>query len=77
MLVAEYKAKFTKLARFAPHMVDTDYNKVRKFEEGLDLGVFDRVGVLKLPTYVEVLNKALIAKAIITAKKQTTTPTTE
>ncbi|XP_028085435.1 uncharacterized protein LOC114286467 [Camellia sinensis] len=77
MFVAEYKAKFTKLARFAPHMVDTDYNKVRKFEEGLDLGVFDRVGVLKLPTYVEVLNKALMAKAIIAAKKQTATPTIE
>ncbi|XP_028114599.1 uncharacterized protein LOC114312563 [Camellia sinensis] len=27
MSVAEYKAKFTELARFAPHMVDTDYKK--------------------------------------------------
>ncbi|XP_028071506.1 uncharacterized protein LOC114273886 [Camellia sinensis] len=32
MSVAEYEAKFTELARFAPHMVDTDYKKARKFE---------------------------------------------
>ncbi|XP_028057446.1 uncharacterized protein LOC114261374 [Camellia sinensis] len=77
MSVAEYEAKFTELVRFAPHMVDTDYKKARKFEGGLELEVFDRVGVLKLPTYVEVLDRALIAEAIIAAKKQTTTPTTE
>ncbi|XP_028083104.1 uncharacterized protein LOC114284405 [Camellia sinensis] len=41
MSVAEYKAKFTELARFAPHMVDTDYKKARKFEGGLDLEIFD------------------------------------
>ncbi|XP_028095306.1 uncharacterized protein LOC114295282 [Camellia sinensis] len=77
MLVAEYEAKFTELACFSPHMVDTDYKKSRKFEGGLDLEVFDRVGILKLPTYVEVLNRALMTKAIIAAKTQTTTPTTE
>ncbi|XP_028059592.1 uncharacterized protein LOC114263293 [Camellia sinensis] len=45
MSVAEYEAKFTELARFAPHMVDTDYKKARKFEEGLNLDVFDRVEI--------------------------------
>ncbi|XP_028101206.1 uncharacterized protein LOC114300543 isoform X1 [Camellia sinensis] len=77
MSVAEYEARFTELARFAPHMVDTDYKKERNFEGGLDLEIFDRVGVLKLPTYVEVLNRALMAEATIAAKKQTTTPITE
>ncbi|XP_028059897.1 uncharacterized protein LOC114263531 [Camellia sinensis] len=33
--VAEYEAQFTKLARFALHMVNTDYKKARKFEGGL------------------------------------------
>ena len=42
-------------------MVDTDYKKTRKFEGGLNLEIFDRVGVLKLPTYVEVLDRALMA----------------
>ncbi|XP_028092598.1 uncharacterized protein LOC114292774 [Camellia sinensis] len=36
MSVDEYEAKFTELARFAPHMVDTDYKKARKFEGRLD-----------------------------------------
>ncbi|XP_028126409.1 uncharacterized protein LOC114323125 [Camellia sinensis] len=52
MSVAEYEAKFTELARFALHMVDTNYEKARKFEGGLDLDIFDQVGVLKLPTYL-------------------------
>ncbi|XP_028089474.1 uncharacterized protein LOC114289857 [Camellia sinensis] len=41
MSVTEYEARFTELARFTPHMVDTDYKKAQKFEGGLDLDVFD------------------------------------
>ncbi|XP_028095152.1 uncharacterized protein LOC114295156 [Camellia sinensis] len=48
MSVAEYEAKFTELARFAPHMVGTDYKKVRKFEDGLHNDMLERVNVLKL-----------------------------
>ncbi|XP_028083956.1 uncharacterized protein LOC114285150 [Camellia sinensis] len=75
MSVAKYEAKFTELARFASHMVDTDYKKARKFEEGLDLDVYDRLGVLKLPTYLEVLDRAFMVEAILATKKQATTPT--
>ncbi|XP_028092882.1 uncharacterized protein LOC114293061 [Camellia sinensis] len=77
MSVAKYEAKFTKLARFAPHMVDTNYKKARKFEGGLDLEVFDRVGILKVPTYVEVLDKAIMTEATLVAMKQAKAPTTE
>ncbi|XP_028063710.1 uncharacterized protein LOC114266947, partial [Camellia sinensis] len=77
MSVTKYEAKCIELARFSLHMVGTDYKKAQKFEEGLDLEIFDRVAVFKLPTYVEVLDRALMAEAIITAKKQATTPTTE
>ncbi|XP_028053206.1 uncharacterized protein LOC114257627, partial [Camellia sinensis] len=76
MSVAEYEAKFTELARFAPHIVDTDYKKARKFEGGLDLEVFDRVGVQKLPTYVEVLDRSLMAEATLAAMKQGKAPAT-
>ena len=41
MTVAEYETNFTELARYAPHMIDTDYKKARKFEGGLDLDMFD------------------------------------
>ncbi|XP_028093324.1 uncharacterized protein LOC114293449 [Camellia sinensis] len=77
MSVVEYEAKFTKLARFAPHMVDTNYKKAQKFERGLDLDVFDRVGISKLPTYVEVLARALMAEATLVAMKQAKAPITE
>ncbi|XP_028075030.1 uncharacterized protein LOC114277336 [Camellia sinensis] len=60
LTVAEYKAKFTELAKFAPHIVDTDYKKVRKFEGGLHNDIQERVNVLKLPTYVDVLDRALM-----------------
>lgn len=69
MAVVEYEAKFTELARFAPYMVDTDYKKARKFEGGLDLEIFNRVGVLKLPTYVGVLDRALMTEATLAAMK--------
>ncbi|XP_028110416.1 uncharacterized protein LOC114308919 [Camellia sinensis] len=74
--VAEYEAKFTELARFAPHMVDTNYKKAQKFDGGLDLEVFDRVGVLKLPTYVEVLDRSLMAEATLATMKQSKAPAT-
>ncbi|XP_028066142.1 uncharacterized protein LOC114269081 [Camellia sinensis] len=77
MSMAEYEAKFTELARFVPHMVDPDYKRARKFEGRLDLEVFDREGVLKLLTYVEVLNRAIMAKATLATMKQAKAPTSE
>ncbi|XP_028096791.1 uncharacterized protein LOC114296667 [Camellia sinensis] len=76
MSIVEYEAKFTKLAKFAPHMVDTDYKKAQKFEGGLNLDVFDRVGVLKLPTYVDELDRALMVEANLATMKQAKAPTT-
>ncbi|XP_028105993.1 uncharacterized protein LOC114305070 [Camellia sinensis] len=74
--VAEYKAKFIELARFSPHMVDTDYKKAHKFEGGLDLHICDRVGILKLPTYVQVLDRSLMAEATLAAMRQSKAPET-
>ena len=56
MSVVEYESKFTELARYAPHMVDTDYKKARKFEGGLNVEILDRINVLKLLKYVDVLD---------------------
>ncbi|XP_028058842.1 uncharacterized protein LOC114262667 [Camellia sinensis] len=60
--VAEYEAQFAELARFAPHMVDTDYKKARKFEGGLRTAILDQINVLKLPTYVDVSERAVITE---------------
>ncbi|XP_028091544.1 uncharacterized protein LOC114291857 [Camellia sinensis] len=66
--VAEYEAQFAELAQFAPHMVDTEYKKARKFEGGLRGTILDRVNVLKLPTYVDVLERVVIAEGNIAAQ---------
>ncbi|XP_028079904.1 uncharacterized protein LOC114281592 [Camellia sinensis] len=76
MLVAEYESKFTKVARYAPHMVDTDYKKARKFEGGLNVEILDRINVLKLLKYVDVLDQTIIAKANVAALKQSKAPVT-
>ncbi|XP_028083299.1 uncharacterized protein LOC114284562 [Camellia sinensis] len=70
LTVAEYEAKFTKLARFTPHMVDTDYKKARKFEGGLSNDIQERVNILKLPTYVDVLNRALMSETNMAKQRE-------
>ncbi|XP_028106251.1 uncharacterized protein LOC114305367 [Camellia sinensis] len=60
--VAEYEAQFAELARFAPHMVDTNYKKARTFEGGLRSAILDKVNMLKLPIYVDVLERAVIVE---------------
>ncbi|XP_028058862.1 uncharacterized protein LOC114262691 [Camellia sinensis] len=65
--VVEYEAQFAELACFAPHMVDTDYKNARKFEGGLWNAILDRINVLKLPIYVDVLERAVMAEGNIAA----------
>ena len=43
MIVLEYVAKFTKLARFTDDYVATDMAKVRKFEDGLKLSIWGKI----------------------------------
>ena len=48
MIVMEYVARFTKLARFADDYVATDAAKVRRFENGLRLSIRGRIVGLRL-----------------------------
>ncbi|XP_028115029.1 uncharacterized protein LOC114312935 [Camellia sinensis] len=68
--VAEYDAQFTELACFALHMVDTDYKKAKKFEGGLRDSILDMINILKLTTYVDVLDRALMSKVNMATRKQ-------
>ena len=77
MSIAEYESKFIELARYAPHIVNTDYKKARKFEDGLNVEILDRINVLKLLKYVDVLDRAIMAESNIDALKQTETPATK
>ncbi|XP_028124253.1 uncharacterized protein LOC114321269 [Camellia sinensis] len=67
--IAEYEAHFIELARFPPYMVDTDYKKARQFEGGLCDLILDKINVLKLLTYVDVLDRALITERNVANRK--------
>ena len=43
MIVLEYVAKFTELARFRDDYVATDMAKVRKFEDGLKMSIRGKI----------------------------------
>ncbi|GMP54125.1 hypothetical protein CsSME_00019385 [Camellia sinensis var. sinensis] len=64
-----HTSKFTQLARFATYVIPTETRKTRKFEAGLDAGIKDRLEVLKLPTYAEVVDRAYIAEKGIKASR--------
>ncbi|KAL2457228.1 CCHC-type domain-containing protein [Abeliophyllum distichum] len=58
MTLVEYERKFEELSRFAPHLVDTEEKRARRFERGLQPYVRDIVSALELGTYREVLKRA-------------------
>ncbi|KAL7190051.1 hypothetical protein ACSBR1_039655 [Camellia fascicularis] len=60
--IAEYGAQFTEFPKFALHRVNTDYKKARKFEGGFENSIQERVNILKLPSYVDVLDRALMTE---------------
>jgi len=58
MTVVTYEAKFTKLSRFGPHLIDTKIKKARKFERGLKTGLRSRFVGMRLQTYAVVVETA-------------------
>ncbi|XP_022155935.1 uncharacterized protein LOC111022935 [Momordica charantia] len=56
----EYEKKFEELSHYAPHLVDTDWRKARKFERGLRPELRKHVAAFILITCAEVLQKAQI-----------------
>ncbi|KAF7134853.1 hypothetical protein RHSIM_Rhsim08G0139100 [Rhododendron simsii] len=63
MTVTEYDAQFTTLAHYAEHLIPNDSMKARRFEDGLQPDLGRAVKLLKLETYAEVLDRALMLEA--------------
>ncbi|XP_074356570.1 uncharacterized protein LOC141696310 [Apium graveolens] len=61
--VAEYEAKFTELARLAPGYVNTEIQKARRFQQGLNPEVRSGVVTLQLKTYTSVVQAALVIES--------------
>ncbi|XP_026419874.1 uncharacterized protein LOC113315839 [Papaver somniferum] len=62
MTVAQYQAKFEELSRFAPHLVENEELKAFKFQEGLKPSIKSRLSVLKITSYIEIVERAMIAE---------------
>ncbi|GFY96908.1 hypothetical protein Acr_11g0012140 [Actinidia rufa] len=60
--IAEYEAAFTNLAEYAPHLVATDEMRARRFENGLRYEIKRVIRPLVLPTYADVLDRAIIVE---------------
>ena len=60
MIVLEYVARFTKLARFRDDYVATDVAKVRKFEDGLKLSIRGKIIGHNLQDMDSMVNTTLI-----------------
>ena len=60
--IAEYEAAFTNLAEYAPHLVSTDEMRARRFEDGLRYEIKRVIRPLVLPTYADVLDRAIIVE---------------
>ena len=62
LTVAQYEANFTELSRFAPQLIVTEEEKALKFQDGLKPYLKNKISILKLSVYLEVVDRALIAK---------------
>nr|XP_017239592.1 PREDICTED: uncharacterized protein LOC108212378 [Daucus carota subsp. sativus] len=58
--VAEYEARFVEMARFVDSYVDTDLKKAKRFQQGLRSDIRVGVAALRLRTYAEVVQTAMV-----------------
>jgi hypothetical protein len=59
MTVAEYESKFIELSRFAPSLVSTEWDKCRRFEQGLKESVRTSVVAIMHSNYGQLVQAAL------------------
>ena len=62
LTVAQYEAKFTELSRFAPQLISTEEEKALKIQDGLKPYLKNKISILKLGVYLEVVDRSLIVE---------------
>ena len=70
MTVAEYEVRFTKLSHYAPMMVVTDRDQCRRFEEGLNYEIRDRLTPSDLRSYLDLRAAAIRAERLQKEKEK-------
>ena len=62
LTVTQYEAKFTELSCFAPLLIAIEEEKAFKFQDLLKPYLKNKISILKLGVYLEVVDRALIAE---------------
>ena len=62
MTVAQYETKFTELSCFVLQLIAIEEEKTLKFQDGLKPYLKNKIFILKLNVYSEVVDRALIAE---------------
>ncbi|RVX02879.1 Retrovirus-related Pol polyprotein from transposon 17.6 [Vitis vinifera] len=62
MTVAQYEAKFIELSRFSPQLIAIEEEKTLKFQDGLKPYLKNKISIMKLGVYSEVVDRALIVE---------------
>jgi hypothetical protein len=57
--VYRYAQKFNGLCQYAGHHVDTDAKKMERFCDGLDGNLYERLNLLELENFHELVNMAI------------------
>ena len=62
MTVAQYETKFTEFSCFVSQLIAIEEEKTLKFQDGLKPYLKNKIFILKLNVYSEVVDRALIAE---------------
>jgi hypothetical protein len=57
--VYQYAQKFSSLCQYGDYHVDTDKKKMDRFREGLDGELYERLNLIKIDTYPDLVNMAI------------------
>jgi hypothetical protein len=57
--VYQYSQKFNSLYQYGDYHVDTDKKKMERFHEGLDGELYERLNLIKIDSYPELVNLAI------------------
>ncbi|KAK2994889.1 hypothetical protein RJ640_024597 [Escallonia rubra] len=56
--ITEYEERFARVSRFAPHIVQDERHRARKFRDGLRFEIRRQMSILDNPTYAQVVDGA-------------------
>lgn len=60
MTVVQYENRFSKLSRYAPHMVANEQEKVKKLLSGLAPYIYEKISPFQIENDSEAFKKALV-----------------